>query len=129
MVSSDKENLTALWMRGISNPMATSTCDGSPSWLEHALPPDAHTPCSSSSSTKAAESIPGTDTFNVPGTRGPSPFTRESGMRARMRCCKASRNDAMRDASSSMCSHAAFAAAAMPTMPATFSVPPRKPFS
>ena len=129
LVSSESENRRAPWARSVESPSAVSTCEGSPSRLAQALPPDAHTPRSSSSSTSEAESTPSNDMSSVPGTRGSAPFMQVPEISSRIRRCSSFLRRAMCRAYYAMFVQASSAAAAIPTMPATFSVPPRRPRS
>ena len=125
------EKRTAERARSTGKPIASKTCDATTEPTMHAEPLDAQTPSRSSAIKSISESSPSKLTFKVLASRGaPSPFCFAAGMFCEIRIHSSSRRRASRSCSRarSRCVHSA-AAAAIPAIAATFSVPGRRSFS
>ena len=110
-------------------PIASSTGDGSSVPELQADPVETAIPARSSAVSSVSPSQPSKATFKVLHTRGAFlPATRERGIPSAA-ACRRSRNAASRGASSGSEAAATESASASPTIPATFSVPPRRPRS
>ena len=110
-------------------PIACNTCDGFISPVVHALPAETQIPSASIFMTSASLSIPSKHILSVPGTcqfilplmQLFGIFDNSSAILSRIRVTLTMLSTIRSQHSSS--------AAAIPTIPATFSVPPRSPFS
>ena len=117
------------WAISWGSPSASSTWLGSNEPEVHAEPEDAATPLASSHRSKLSPSMPSKQKFTVPGQRRfRLPFRRlwgiwESPSMSRSRRAVTYTISALRLETASL------SAAAMPTMPGMFSVPPRRPRS
>src|SRR5205809_140836 len=113
-----------------SIPSASRTCEGSVSPEVHAEPLDTANPSRSRATMSDSPSVPGMQKEALFGRRSVGcPFSTASGTRARTPAMTRSRSVAWRGDSVGRWSRAMRIAAPRPTIPATFSVPVRRPFS
>ena len=120
---------TAPWASPLSNPMAARTCDGWTLPEEHAEPEDTAIPPRSKPITAVSAFKPGTVNRVVFGNRGvPSENTIIPGV-CRRPFSRRFRRPCSRAASPSKAAIAAWTAAPKAAIPATFSVPARRPSS
>src|SRR5438093_210633 len=113
-----------------ATPSARRTWEGSVSPEVHADPLDTAKPSRSSATISDSPSVPGTQNDALFGRRSVGcPFSTASGTPVRTPAIRRSRSFACRGDSVARRSRAMRIATPRPTMPATFSVPVRRPFS
>src|SRR5690348_3176489 len=128
LLSFPNEKRSAATPSSRGTPMAVRTCEGSTAPVEHADPDEQAIPARSKCIKRASLSVPGIDTFETCGARGPrAALTTASGTTASSRRSSSSRSAATRVAKPA-CSWAA-SSTAFPSaaIPGTFSVPGRIP--